>query len=213
MEWTGARYADQPTVEVRTRIDAPSPRVWELVSDIGLMPELSTELQSVSWLDDATAPAVGARFVGRSRHESLGEWETTSYIVRCDPYRTFAWAVEDPEHPSSVWRFSLEEKDGGTELTQWMRMGPGRSGLCQAIDRMPASVVKDALQAIPEDFRLAVYLADVEGFAYQEIADIMKTPIGTVMSRLHRGRRMLRELLADYAKERGISTAATGSTK
>ena len=65
---------------------------------------------------------------------------------------------------------------------------------------MPASVVKDALQAIPEDFRLAVYLADVEGFAYQEIADIMKTPIGTVMSRLHRGRRMLRELLADYAK-------------
>lgn len=57
--------------------------------------------------------------------------------MRCDPYRTFAWAVEDPEHPSSVWRFSLEEKDGGTELTQWMRMGPGRSGLCQAIDRMP----------------------------------------------------------------------------
>ncbi len=74
---------------------------------------------------------------------------------------------------------------------------------------MPASVVKDALQSLPEDFRLAVYLADVEGFAYQEIADIMKTPIGTVMSRLHRGRRMLRELLADYAKERGIDTAPT----
>ncbi|MFD6924963.1 SRPBCC family protein [Streptomyces sp. NPDC059944] len=137
MEWTGARYADQPTVEVRTRIDAPPPRVWELVSDIGLMSELSAELQSVRWLDDATAPSVGARFVGRSRHESLGEWETTSYVVRCDPYRTFAWAVEDPEHPSSLWRFSLEEKDGGTELTQWMRMGPGRSGLCHAIDRMP----------------------------------------------------------------------------
>ena len=88
-----------------------------------------------------------------------------------------------------------------------------RSAEAEAIDHMPASVVKDALQSIPEDFRLAVYLADVEGFAYQEIADIMKTPIGTVMSRLHRGRRMLRELLAHYAKERGIATAATRSTK
>jgi RNA polymerase sigma-70 factor (ECF subfamily) len=88
-----------------------------------------------------------------------------------------------------------------------------RSAEAEAIDHMPASVVKDALQSIPEDFRLAVYLADVEGFAYQEIADIMKTPIGTVMSRLHRGRRMLRELLAEYAKERGITTAATRSTK
>ena len=84
-----------------------------------------------------------------------------------------------------------------------------RSAEAEAIDRMPASAVKDALQAIPEDFRLAVYLADVEGFAYQEIADIMKTPIGTVMSRLHRGRRMLRDLLSDYARERGIDTAAT----
>ena len=60
---------------------------------------------------------------------------------------------------------------------------------------------------------MAVYLADVEGFAYQEIADIMKTPIGTVMSRLHRGRRMLRELLAEYAAERGISTADPRSKK
>jgi len=92
-----------------------------------------------------------------------------------------------------------------------------RSAEAEAIDHLPDSDVKDALQSIPEDFRMAVYFADVEGFSYQEIADIMKTPVGTVMSRLHRGRRMLRELLAGYARDRGIAvssgTKSSGSRK
>jgi RNA polymerase sigma-70 factor (ECF subfamily) len=95
---------------------------------------------------------------------------------------------------------------GGAEsLTQGRST---RSAEAEAIDHLPDSDVKAALQSIPEDFRLAVYLADVEGFSYQEIADIMKTPTGTVMSRLHRGRRLLRDLLADYARERGITVPA-----
>ncbi|MEU6673262.1 SRPBCC family protein [Streptomyces sp. NPDC046925] len=138
MEWTGARYADTPTAEVRTRIAAAPERVWELVCDITLMPGLSTELRSVAWLDGAAGPALGARFAGRSEHASLGVWETTSYVVEYEAQRVFAWAVEDPERPSALWRFSLTAADdGGTELTQWVRLGPGRSGLSHAIDRMP----------------------------------------------------------------------------
>jgi uncharacterized protein YndB with AHSA1/START domain len=137
MEWTGARYADKPTVEVQTWIDASPKRVWELVSDIQLMPTMSPELQSIEWLDGATGPAVGASFIGHSKHEALGEWSTTSHVIDYEPERVFAWAVEDPANPTAVWRFRLEPKDGGTELSEWMQMGPARSGLSFAIDRMP----------------------------------------------------------------------------
>lgn len=73
-----------------------------------------------------------------------------------------------------------------------------------ALESIGDSDVRAALEALSEDRRMVVYLADVEGFAYKEIAEIMDTPIGTVMSRLHRGRAQLRKLLADYAAENGI---------
>ena len=79
-----------------------------------------------------------------------------------------------------------------------------RSAEAEALDLIGDDVVKEALAQLPDDFRMAVYLADVEGFAYKEIAEIMDTPIGTVMSRLHRGRRQLRDLLAEHARDLGL---------
>lgn len=83
----------------------------------------------------------------------------------------------------------------------------GKSAEDEVLENLPDGDVKRALEEIPEEFRMVVYYADVEGYSYKEIAEILEIPSGTVMSRLHRGRKLLRNLLADYAKSRGIGKA------
>lgn len=124
--------------------------------------------------------------------------QTNNYInsyrkKQRQPLQYSADEVED-------WQMAQAESHSGTGL---------RSAETEALDQLPDGDIKEALANIPEDFRLAVYYADVEGFAYKEIADIMGTPVGTVMSRLHRGRRLLRDQLTEYARERGFVAAQT----
>ena len=104
------------------------------------------------------------------------------------PQTGFSDDIED-------WQLARAERHTSTGL---------RSAEMDALDRIPDSIVTDAMERLAPDFRTAVYLADVEGFSYKEIAEIMGTPIGTVMSRLNRGRTQLRSLLGDYADAQGI---------
>jgi RNA polymerase sigma-70 factor, ECF subfamily len=100
---------------------------------------------------------------------------------------------------------ATDEIEDWQQLRAEAHMSVGlRSAEAEALDRLPDTAVVNALLQVPEEFRVAVYLADVEGFAYKEIAEMMSTPVGTVMSRLHRGRKLLRVLLADVARERGL---------
>lgn len=137
MDAAELRYADCPTTEAELRIAAPPAAIWQLVCDIQTSAEFSSEFQGGHWLDDATGPALGARFRGRNFHEARGTWETVSTICEFEPERVLGWAVGDLDVPAARWRFSLEPDGTGTIIRQWMQMGPGESGVSELIALMP----------------------------------------------------------------------------
>jgi len=108
-------------------------------------------------------------------------------------------------------RFDESDLADVEDLYLYRRMGTfedpsiGRSAEESLMKILPDSEVKQALDDLPENFRMPVILADVEGFAYKEIAEMLDIPIGTVMSRLHRGRKAMQKALYDYAIENGIT--------
>ncbi|MCU1375253.1 MAG: sigR [Actinomycetia bacterium] len=121
---------------------------------------------------------------------------TNTFINR---YRAKKRRPEETDF-DDVEDFYLYRRMGGLEEAK-----AGRSAEDELMDLFPEQEVKEAVEALPENFRLAVLLADVEGFSYKEIAEILDIPIGTVMSRLHRGRKALQKRLYDFAAERGLA--------
>ena len=118
-------------------IAAPPERVWELISDVTLLPRFSTELQHAQWAEGFDAPALGAQFLGTNRHRAIGEWTTTSHIVEFEPPRVFGWAVGDPEMCAATWQFEADPIPQGTRLRYTAKLGPGRSGVTMLIEREP----------------------------------------------------------------------------
>jgi RNA polymerase sigma-70 factor, ECF subfamily len=136
-------------------------------------------------------------FAGFQEGTNLKAWLyrilTNSFI---STYRKKQRQPQIVEGPDDIDEWYLFDKLGARNVED--------SAESEVLDRIPDEAVKAALESLPENFRLPVLLADVEGFSYKEIADIMQTPIGTVMSRLHRGRKALERALWDTAKERGM---------
>jgi hypothetical protein len=131
------RYSESPTARAEVHVAAPPGVVWPLVSDITVPVRFSAELAGAEWTDGAAGSCVGARFVGRSHHDAIGDWQTTCVVIACDEERAFTWAVGDPSYPSARWGFELQPEDGGTLLAQWAVLGPAPSGLTPAIEAMP----------------------------------------------------------------------------
>ena len=146
-------------------------------------------------------------FGGFSEGTNLKAWLyrilTNTYInsYRASKRRPEITDVEDVE---DLYLYHRLSHDTGGDL--------GRSAEDVALDSFTDDEVKSAIESLPEAFRMAVLLADVEGFSYKEIAEITDVPIGTVMSRIHRGRRALQKALHEYAESRGLMVSASAHT-
>lgn len=168
------RYADGPTAEATVHIAAPPETVWRYVSDIHFLASLSQEVQAVEWVEEVAGevagverPALGCRFLGHNHHPAVGEWTTPNHIVSCDPPRAFGWDTGHADSPAASWRFELTPRDGGTELRQWARMGPGWSNLVRLIESMPEKEERIVARRLA-DFQSGI---DANLAAIKEIAE------------------------------------------
>jgi hypothetical protein len=137
------RYTDRETF-----VASEPARVWEVICDVEELAKGSPELMRTEWLDGATGPALGARYLGHNEHPVAGKGRTLAHITECEPERRLTWAVLDVdgrfgdpaealERRMATWSFDLTPVEGGTLLRQSTVIGPGPSGLTAVIARMP----------------------------------------------------------------------------
>lgn len=161
-------YAEGPTTEVSVLVNADPATLWELVSDPSLPAEFSKELKEAGWDPDGPRPGIGARILGRTAIDGIGEWTSTSYVTAWEIERQFTWAVGNPDDPAALWSFLIgATQDGTSTLTQRVRIGPGRSNLIKMIEEQPEN------EADIIDFRLARFRENMENNlkAYKDLAE------------------------------------------
>lgn len=135
--------------------------------------------------------------------------------------KAWLYRIMTNTHINSYNKKMKDPSRGGLdELEDWqlgdaksLTASSSRSAELEALDNLPADIIRKSLEAIPDEFRMVVYYAVVDGLPYAEIAEIMGTPVGTVMSRLHRGKKLLRTLLAEYAIDQGYLSPENLETK
>jgi RNA polymerase sigma-70 factor, ECF subfamily len=204
MAVTGGTETPTPTPEAATPVDDAALRERFERDVLPLLPNLyGAALRMTRNPTDAedlvqdTYLRAFRGFAGFKEGTNLKAWLyrilTNSFI---NTYRKKQRQPQTVEGPDDMDEWYLFDKLGGRNVEL--------SAETEVLDKIPDEAVKAALESLPENFRLPVLLADVEGFSYKEIAEIMDTPIGTVMSRLHRGRKALQKALWDTAKERGL---------
>ena len=129
--------ADGPGTVVEVDIDAPVADIWDAVTDIDLGARFSDEFLGAHWVDDATGPTLGAKFVGSNRHPAIGEWDVPCFVDRFVEHAEFGWVTSDPDNPGARWCFELSPVAGAVRLRYTLKLGPGPSGITMAIERMP----------------------------------------------------------------------------
>lgn len=135
--------------------------------------------------------------------------------------KAWLYRIMTNTHINSYNKKAKDPSKGGLDDLEDWQLGDAksltattsRSAELEALDNLPSEIIRKSLLEIPEEFRMVVYYAVVDGLPYAEIAEVMGTPVGTVMSRLHRGKKLLRGLLTEYAIEQGYLASESATEK
>jgi len=131
------RFVDSPSVSRQVHVAAAPETVWAICTDLARFGEWSPENRGGTWVDGADRAALGARFLGTQEHPGRGTWQTTCEVAVFEAPRRFEWVLGDLAEPGATWGFELEAESGGTRVRQYVRMGPGPSGITDVIAAMP----------------------------------------------------------------------------